>query len=512
MLAYLLKASHLVDDIYALQVHGNNLIWRNQIRLTGEPIENQFMMWFRRPWCRLNRNPRCNAIASLPPRRTGTAFWPVDFNDAELVSAGRMINARELFSPFGLVVRDGGVRMRAVPYVADSRFSDLFRQLSDAFRQAGASLENVADRNSLYALADAVMAGDMNHLGMLAQESMNLSAGWRIHFGGSPASIDPFGKKRALEFSVMKRDSDIQAALDFLAQQQDALQQSFSQLFGEGLPWTSLSGGTNWNGWRVWLNAGAGADPWTESGWNIEGVGKSGDFVLHAIAESRLPYVRMLNGLDDSVLSLSAWTTMVGAVNIAAQLVPSNSAAIGADAAFRTVGHFLGEKTGRTLAALRLAGSFWILQQINPRSDSDSSIFIDSTQALIANVIYALQNDDEDGQWASTWMLQRVSAPAETDAEGAFDAAYTAEMLSAGARLFEELVQGISAGKRGEIDRLIPADGKGENAMESRTSLMSLIERKMKSFPQPKLAIFHFIPNVNEVKTAVVDLPGAGEN
>lgn len=512
MLTHLLKASQLVDDIYALQVHGNNLIWRNQIRLTGEPIEKQFMMWFRRPWCRLNRNPRCNVIASLPLHRTGTVFWPVDFDEAELVSAGRMINARELFSPFGLVVRDGGTRLRAVPYVEDSRFSDLFRQLSDAFRQAGASLENTADRDALYALADAVMAGDMNHLGMQQQESINLSAGWRIHFGGFSASVDPFGKKRALEFSVMKRDSDIQSVLDFLMRQQDGLQQSFSQLFGDRLPWTSLSVGGNWNGWRVWLNAGAGADPWMESVWNFEGVGKSGDFVLYAIVDSLMPYVRMLNESEESLLSLSAWATMVGAVNIAARLVPPESAAIGTDTEFITVGRFLGEKTDRVLAALGLAGSFWVLQQINPRGDSDSSVFIESARALIANVIYALKNDDENGQRASTWLLQRLSAPAETELAGVFNAAYTAEMLSVGAMLFEQLVHAISAGNPGEIDRLIPEEGKGENAMEGRTSLVSLIERKMKPFPQPKPAIFHFIPDLNAGETTMAELREAGEN
>ena len=43
MLTHLQEAAHLVDDIYGLQVHGSNLIWRQQTQKSGSDVEKLFI-------------------------------------------------------------------------------------------------------------------------------------------------------------------------------------------------------------------------------------------------------------------------------------------------------------------------------------------------------------------------------------------------------------------------------------------------------------------------------------
>ncbi|MBN2343513.1 MAG: hypothetical protein JXX29_04935 [Deltaproteobacteria bacterium] len=234
LLQVMQQAAKVVDDIYKLQVNSSNLIWEEQLRKSGEPVERAIFDRYAGPWCRFSKALQCNAVASIPPRNTGTIFWPMDFTSREFENLSTLINSKELLSPFGLVERDNG-RLTVSSYVAHPRFKEFFAALSRLFSDA-ASMVARTDRELLSVLSQITGEGNIDTFG-IDQRVLDGKAGpWRILFGAFETDLDVYGVKQAFEFQLARPYLPANEFTDWFTAHYEELYDSLTAMHSENMP------------------------------------------------------------------------------------------------------------------------------------------------------------------------------------------------------------------------------------------------------------------------------------
>ena len=74
-----------------LQIHPENLQWRQRIAASGTEIEKKMFERYQMPWCGDNPSPGCTALADAPPKAVGHGLWPPDFSDEEFDTIGGLV-------------------------------------------------------------------------------------------------------------------------------------------------------------------------------------------------------------------------------------------------------------------------------------------------------------------------------------------------------------------------------------------------------------------------------------
>ena len=457
MLKALQTAVDIVNDIYALQVNGNNLIWRRQIMQSGTEVEKTFTSLFFRPWCQIVKDDNCNAVASLPRPETGTVFWPVDFNTDAPGHLQRMINAKELLSPFSLVVRDGGARMRPVPYPNDPRFAALFASLSSAFETAASG---ATDKTAglLRQLAEMTTAGDIFTFGMDDEIFHGGEGTWRIYWDAGSATLDPLGVKHSFGLTVARVDDAAQLRLQILQQRLSAIRDAYQSIF---TPYSELNPTAvelqempQWTPLDVWLAAGRVLDEMGESSGN-PGIDRERRVLMgQPYLENRMKYLSMFqNVLFESTSPAENGALGMSILSLVERLVPSSLVPLSlssdaTDTAAAPIKSYSPQFQIYTLNLLKGAAAIWIVQQLEKLSVIETAAVPQCVAMVIADLMLQLETADGAKQLAIIALLNdwetRGALTVDTRSGGVV--LNSKQILLAGGAVFETLSRIISVG------------------------------------------------------------------
>ncbi len=158
LVRHLLEAAALIEELYMLQLHPQNLAWRRHVVQSGTTVEAKLFARYRSPWCTTGDSTRCCTFAECPLKRIGFTPWPDDLTRDEFNTLGRQINGQELLSPYTLVHRNERGGFDALALSQTDVFGPKIKTLSQTLRQAARVAPQATLKTFLNARADALEA------------------------------------------------------------------------------------------------------------------------------------------------------------------------------------------------------------------------------------------------------------------------------------------------------------------------------------------------------------------
>jgi hypothetical protein len=158
VVAKLVEASRLIDEIYWRQVAEENSVWREQLarQAADSPLDRAGYDYFianKGPWDRLTEN---EPFVGTKKKPAGAAFYPEDMTKEgfeKYVAAHPDQNALEgLFT----VVRRDGAKLVAIPY--STHYRELLQRAAATLREAAAITTDASLKRFLTTRADAFLS------------------------------------------------------------------------------------------------------------------------------------------------------------------------------------------------------------------------------------------------------------------------------------------------------------------------------------------------------------------
>ncbi|MBN2527723.1 MAG: hypothetical protein JXR76_15135 [Deltaproteobacteria bacterium] len=491
MVRLLMDAARLIDDIYALQMNGHNLIWREQIVQSGGELEMEFFNRFRRPWCIVQNHLLCNAIASLPTNQTGDVFWPRDFSEDAFGAVSRMINEKELLSPYGLVSWDGPKRLVAIPYSQDSRFSALFRDLSNTFSLA-AKVARDGEKGVLEKLSRIVQGGNIHDLDMDDVVKAGGQGEWRIYFGGGSTALDRFGRKKAFRFMAGKIHGPAAAKLSAVKTLATDIHQSFAATLGDHAASIETISTPDLTALDIWIAAGE----WADAAMSIDKIHafepSQSELILQPHMVLRERYLALLYGMSsNNAVAMDVFAEIWGLKKTAADFetvvdsirLSGNSGTIATDAR-------IGEREANLKSALRVSGLLWLLNWQHGRLPYSSDALTNAVAVVLADMLLSIDSTDGDKVATpdgSRWMMAQLLAEgAISVVDGARPVRFNPQsVLAVGRNRFEEINRALVSSDTAALERLRLWDrGNGDSRMGETEHLPELVSVMRQLMPK----------------------------
>ena len=217
VVATLIEAAQIVDDIYLEQVWSGNRALLDRLRTDRTALGKARLRYFllnKGPWSELDGNTAF--LPGVPPRPAGANFYPDDMAKPQFErwAAGLKPAERSGATGFFTVIRrDAAARLKQVPYSVEYRSS--LERAAALLRQAAEQTGNESLRRFLALRAAAFESGDY-YASDVAW--MDLDSPVEVTIGPYETYTDElFGYKAAFEAYVTVRDEAETAKLAFLA-------------------------------------------------------------------------------------------------------------------------------------------------------------------------------------------------------------------------------------------------------------------------------------------------------
>jgi len=153
VVAKLIEASKLIDEIYWRQVSEENPKWREQLAKQGGPGYDYFIA-NKGPWDRLKSDEPFIGTTRKPE---GAGFYPSDMTKEEFEKyVAAHPNQKDELTGLLTVVRRDGVNFVGVPY--SSYYADYLKPAADRLREAAALTTDASLRTFLNKRADAFLS------------------------------------------------------------------------------------------------------------------------------------------------------------------------------------------------------------------------------------------------------------------------------------------------------------------------------------------------------------------
>ena len=192
LLAKLLEAAQLVDEINLLQIHPQMLEFRSKLISQGTPEDRRLFERNHGPWCLANDDVRCCAMRQQPPRSSGV--WPADLTSDELAQIPANPESRALLSPFTVVRRESG-KLRAVAPARDVLLGPKVRALSAVLEEAAQRAGEPTLKKFLRSRARALVSDDPFPFDDSDLDWIAVQGRWEVTVGPYEAARDPRGIK-----------------------------------------------------------------------------------------------------------------------------------------------------------------------------------------------------------------------------------------------------------------------------------------------------------------------------
>jgi len=232
LLAKLLQAAKVVEELNLLQGHPKMLDYLRQVSETGSPDDRRLFERNHGPWCEDVDDVRCSALRAQPPRPAGGASsWPEGFGDAELRKLAAAPESRALLCPYS-IVRRKGAGYEALAPVKDPLLGDRVRQLATLLQEAAAEAEEPTLATFLRARAKGLLSESPTALEQSDLDWVKVKGRWEVIVGPYETSRDPRGIKGRFAMIIALEDSELTAQLALLRQNLPAMETSLAKLLG----------------------------------------------------------------------------------------------------------------------------------------------------------------------------------------------------------------------------------------------------------------------------------------
>lgn len=235
MLRHLLEAGRLIEELHMLQIHPDNLRWRDSLAVLGAEIEQKMFFRNQMPWCEDNENPLCTAYPAAGKKAVGRIFWPDDFDEKQYAQLSREINAKELLSPFTVVRRKSPRGYDAVPYAVFDHFGPKMRKVATALRAAAAVAPDMSLKKFLFARADAFLSLSPFPYDASDYDWIAMKGEWEVTVGPYEVYRSPFQTKAHFEMVIGREDKVLTASLLGLKDDMQSMDNALSELVGEAV-------------------------------------------------------------------------------------------------------------------------------------------------------------------------------------------------------------------------------------------------------------------------------------
>ncbi len=235
MLKYLLAASRGIEELYMLQIHPDNLAWKQQIMESGTEIEKKMFMRYQMPWCGDNATPKCTAIADAPQREVGTVHWPADFKDEEYEGLSNEINGRELLSPFTVVRRKKQRGYEPIPYAKFDTYEGKLKEIADNLSQAADQAPHPSLKKFLHSRARAFESDSPFPYDDSDYDWIALEGDWEVTVGPYETYKSPRQLKAMFQMFIGRENREITDELVGFKKNLQAMEDALSKLVGENI-------------------------------------------------------------------------------------------------------------------------------------------------------------------------------------------------------------------------------------------------------------------------------------
>jgi hypothetical protein len=238
MLRHLLRAAELVEELHMLQLHPDNLKWRDALEKNGTDIEKKVFYRYQSPWCADNEEPTCRAVADAPAKRIGFGLWPktsekMPLTDEEYDGLGAQINGKELLSPFTVVRRKAGGGFGAIPYARTDLLGPKMKALAGELREAAKTAPDKSLVEFLRSRADAFESVEASPYDASDYDWIALDGDWEVTVGPYETYKDPYQLKALFEMYIGREDKEITASLQRFKENLQEMENALGQLVGE---------------------------------------------------------------------------------------------------------------------------------------------------------------------------------------------------------------------------------------------------------------------------------------
>lgn len=148
------KTEQLINELFLIQVHKNNLEWLNSIK--DENTKNYFLINFG-PWDRIDENKPFWGKIQKPK---GASFYPEDMTKEEFESFVSNLSEeeqRQFKSYFTVILREEG-KLKAVPY--SKYYESYLSKLAEILKKASQSSESQSLQRFLESRAESFLSND----------------------------------------------------------------------------------------------------------------------------------------------------------------------------------------------------------------------------------------------------------------------------------------------------------------------------------------------------------------
>ncbi len=229
----LIEAAALVEEIHLLQIHPSNIEWRDRIEGGGTELERRLFHRYQSPWCLDDPDPECNALSGRPPREYGRGLWPAGIGTAEVEAMGRLINGRELLSPYTVVERREDGRLRAVPFAAAPEIGPRMSRLAGKLREAAGVAQHPGLKRFLSSRADALESGSPLPFDASDMDWLRLDGPWEVTIGPYETYDCPRGIKALFQMWLGRVDEGLTAEVRRLTGDLEGLEAALAALLGQ---------------------------------------------------------------------------------------------------------------------------------------------------------------------------------------------------------------------------------------------------------------------------------------
>lgn len=227
----MLVAATLVGEINMLQIDPRDLEYMADVQKSGSEDDKMLFHRNQGPWCLESEDPLCNALASLPPKKIGWAFWPDGMNESLLSEMERQLNGNDLMSPFTYVVKEGD-RYVAVPFIRSSVISGRMKRLAEVLLEAEKLTDEPTLKRFLRSRARAFETASAFPYDASDYDWIALKGPWEVTVGPYETYKEPMRKKAQFEMYIAREDPKVSAQLALYKKNLQEFEEHFADLIG----------------------------------------------------------------------------------------------------------------------------------------------------------------------------------------------------------------------------------------------------------------------------------------
>ncbi len=234
MVKNLAKAAEVIGELYMLQVHPENLEWKQTVQSRGTAIEKKVFERNQMPWCVASgNNPDCCVLDKCPEKQVGEVLWPEGLTDPEFDGFSKAINEKEVLSPYTVVKRSGEKGFDAVPYAETPLFKERMVRVAEYLSWAAKTAPHPSLKKFLESRGEAFLSNSAFPYDESDYHWIALDGDWEVTVGPYETYMDPRGIKAYFQMYFGKTENSLNNEIKKIRDNLQVMEDALARLVGE---------------------------------------------------------------------------------------------------------------------------------------------------------------------------------------------------------------------------------------------------------------------------------------